>query len=99
MAERDSAPTRLIDISAVPNIISRSRLPSGVENHSTRSRQFSRSRGNVRAKTGTLNGVSALSGYVRERFAFAVLVNTPGLSAYAAHAAQDRFATVLAQQR
>jgi len=56
-------------------------------------------RGNVRAKTGTLNNVSALSGYVRERYAFAIIVNSPGLSAYAAHAAEDRFATVLAQQR
>ena len=56
-------------------------------------------RGNVRAKTGTLDGVSALSGYVRERYAFAILVNVPGLSSSAAHIAQDRFATVLADQR
>jgi serine-type D-Ala-D-Ala carboxypeptidase/endopeptidase (penicillin-binding protein 4) len=53
-------------------------------------------RGNVRAKTGTLDGVSALSGFVRERYAFSVLVNSPGLSIDAAHAAQDRFAAVLA---
>jgi D-alanyl-D-alanine carboxypeptidase/D-alanyl-D-alanine-endopeptidase (penicillin-binding protein 4) len=53
-------------------------------------------RGNVRAKTGTLDNASALSGYVRERYAFAILVNVPRLSAYAARAAQDRFATVLA---
>lgn len=56
-------------------------------------------RGNVRAKTGTLDDASALSGYVRERYAFAILVNAPGLSTYAARLAQDRFATVLAQQR
>ena len=53
-------------------------------------------RGNIRAKTGTLDNVSALSGYVRERYAFSILVNAPRLSIPAAHAAQDRFATVLA---
>ncbi len=55
-------------------------------------------RGNVRAKTGTLDNASALSGYVRNRYAFAVLQNAPRLSSAAARAAQDRFATVLAQQ-
>jgi D-alanyl-D-alanine carboxypeptidase/D-alanyl-D-alanine-endopeptidase (penicillin-binding protein 4) len=55
-------------------------------------------RGNVRAKTGTLDNASALSGFVRERYAFAILQNAPRLSAWAARAAQDRFATVLAAQ-
>jgi D-alanyl-D-alanine carboxypeptidase/D-alanyl-D-alanine-endopeptidase (penicillin-binding protein 4) len=54
-------------------------------------------RGNVRAKTGTLENASALSGFVRERYAFAILQNAPRLSPYAARAAQDRFATVLAR--
>lgn len=55
-------------------------------------------RGNVRAKTGTLDTASALSGFVRERYAFAILQNGRRLSPYAARAAQDRFATVLAAQ-
>jgi D-alanyl-D-alanine carboxypeptidase/D-alanyl-D-alanine-endopeptidase (penicillin-binding protein 4) len=53
-------------------------------------------RGNVRAKTGTLDAASALSGFVRERYAFAILQNAPRLSFWAARNAQDRFATVLA---
>ena len=56
-------------------------------------------RGNVRAKTGTLDNASALSGFVRDRYAFSILVNGSGLSPYAARAAQDRFATVLAGAR
>jgi D-alanyl-D-alanine carboxypeptidase/D-alanyl-D-alanine-endopeptidase (penicillin-binding protein 4) len=55
-------------------------------------------RGNVRAKTGTLDIASALSGFVRERYAFAILQNAPRLSSRAARTAQDRFATVLAAQ-
>ena len=54
--------------------------------------------GRVRAKTGTLNEASALSGYVRRRFAFSVIQNGPGLSVYWARVAQDQFATVLARQ-
>jgi len=53
--------------------------------------------GRVRAKTGTLNGASALSGYVSRRYAFSVIQNGP-LSIYWARRAQDRFATVLAAQ-
>jgi D-alanyl-D-alanine carboxypeptidase/D-alanyl-D-alanine-endopeptidase (penicillin-binding protein 4) len=55
-------------------------------------------RGNVRAKTGTLDVASALSGFVRERYAFSILQNGHRLSASAARRAQDRFATVLAAQ-
>jgi serine-type D-Ala-D-Ala carboxypeptidase/endopeptidase (penicillin-binding protein 4) len=55
-------------------------------------------RGNVRAKTGTLDRASALSGFVRERYAFAILQNGRRLSSYAARVAQDRFAAVLAAE-
>jgi D-alanyl-D-alanine carboxypeptidase/D-alanyl-D-alanine-endopeptidase (penicillin-binding protein 4) len=54
--------------------------------------------GAVRAKTGTTSLASALSGFVRHRFAFAVLQNGHPISTTWARAAQDRFATVLAGQ-
>jgi D-alanyl-D-alanine carboxypeptidase/D-alanyl-D-alanine-endopeptidase (penicillin-binding protein 4) len=53
-------------------------------------------RGEVRAKTGTTSEASALSGYVRDRYVFAVLQNGAPVSYYAARKAQDRFATALA---
>ncbi len=55
-------------------------------------------RGDCHAKTGTLTGVSALSGYCRSRsgrtLVFSVL-NT-GMNLYTAHAVQDRVAQALA---
>ena len=53
--------------------------------------------GRVRAKTGTLNEASALSGYVRRRYAFSVIQNGSPVSIYWARVAQDQFATVLAR--
>jgi serine-type D-Ala-D-Ala carboxypeptidase/endopeptidase (penicillin-binding protein 4) len=55
-------------------------------------------RGAVLAKTGTTSESSALSGYVRGRYAFAVLQNGRPVSHYWARRAQDRFAAVLASQ-
>jgi D-alanyl-D-alanine carboxypeptidase/D-alanyl-D-alanine-endopeptidase (penicillin-binding protein 4) len=53
-------------------------------------------RGNVIAKTGTTSAASTLAGYVRKRFAFAVLNNGRPVSTYWARRAQDRFVAVLA---
>ncbi len=53
-------------------------------------------RGRVLAKTGTTRTASALSGYVRDRYVFAVLQNGRPISTYWARIAQDRFATALA---
>jgi D-alanyl-D-alanine carboxypeptidase/D-alanyl-D-alanine-endopeptidase (penicillin-binding protein 4) len=55
-------------------------------------------RGNVIAKTGTTFAASTLAGYVRKRFAFAVLNNGRPVSPYWARRAQDRFVAVLAAQ-
>jgi D-alanyl-D-alanine carboxypeptidase/D-alanyl-D-alanine-endopeptidase (penicillin-binding protein 4) len=59
--------------------------------------QSAPARGVIRAKTGTTDEASALSGYVRERYAFVVLQNGAPVAAVAARKAQDRFATALAR--
>jgi D-alanyl-D-alanine carboxypeptidase/D-alanyl-D-alanine-endopeptidase (penicillin-binding protein 4) len=53
-------------------------------------------RGQVIAKTGTTNAASALSGFVRDRYVFAIIQNGRPISAYWARLAQDRFALALA---
>jgi D-alanyl-D-alanine carboxypeptidase/D-alanyl-D-alanine-endopeptidase (penicillin-binding protein 4) len=57
--------------------------------------------GRCRGKTGTLTGVSALSGYCRARsgdmYVFSVLMN--GVSVSAAHGLQDRIAQAIAGVR
>jgi D-alanyl-D-alanine carboxypeptidase/D-alanyl-D-alanine-endopeptidase (penicillin-binding protein 4) len=53
--------------------------------------------GVVRAKTGTTDNASALSGFVGDRYVFSVLQNGWPVSASWARTAQDRFATVLAR--
>jgi D-alanyl-D-alanine carboxypeptidase/D-alanyl-D-alanine-endopeptidase (penicillin-binding protein 4) len=55
-------------------------------------------RGRVIAKTGTTNEASSLSGYVTDRYAFAVVQNGHPVSYWWARRAQDRFAQVLAAQ-
>lgn len=54
-------------------------------------------RGRVIAKTGTTNAASALAGFVRRRYVFAVLQNGSPVSYWSARAAQDRFVRVLAR--
>jgi D-alanyl-D-alanine carboxypeptidase/D-alanyl-D-alanine-endopeptidase (penicillin-binding protein 4) len=53
---------------------------------------------NVYAKTGTTDSASALSGFVRTRFVFAILMNGSPIPWWYAREAQDRFAQVLAGQ-
>jgi serine-type D-Ala-D-Ala carboxypeptidase/endopeptidase (penicillin-binding protein 4) len=54
-------------------------------------------RGRVIAKTGTTNVASALAGFVRRRYVFAILQNGFPVPWWTARAAQDRFVTVLAR--
>jgi serine-type D-Ala-D-Ala carboxypeptidase/endopeptidase (penicillin-binding protein 4) len=53
--------------------------------------------GFVRAKTGTTDNASALSGFVGDRYVFSIVENGNPVSVTAAEASQDRFAEVLAR--
>ncbi|MBA2463055.1 MAG: D-alanyl-D-alanine carboxypeptidase/D-alanyl-D-alanine-endopeptidase, partial [Actinobacteria bacterium] len=53
-------------------------------------------RSRVIAKTGSTSVASALAGFVRGRYVFAVIQNGQPVSTYWSRRAQDRFATVLA---
>jgi D-alanyl-D-alanine carboxypeptidase/D-alanyl-D-alanine-endopeptidase (penicillin-binding protein 4) len=68
----------------------------------TLARRLPALRGRVLGKSGTLDNVSALAGYVRaksgRRYAFAVLMNVRALNDWDAHAAQDAIVTVLANR-
>ena len=55
-------------------------------------------KGVVRAKTGTTDLATALSGLIGNRYAFAVLENGSPDAYWAARIAQDRFVTLLAQE-
>ncbi len=54
-------------------------------------------RGLVRAKTGTTNNASSLSGFVGDSYAFSILENGSPVSALNAEQSQNRFAQVLAR--
>jgi D-alanyl-D-alanine carboxypeptidase len=53
-------------------------------------------RGRVLAKTGTTDEASALAGFVKGRYAFAILHNGFPLASWHAKEAEDRFVQVLA---
>jgi PBP4 family serine-type D-alanyl-D-alanine carboxypeptidase len=72
-------------------------LPVAGENGTLEDRmERAPARGAVRAKTGTTNRASALSGFVGQRYAFVIIQNGFPVFAWAAREAQDRFATALA---
>ncbi len=54
-------------------------------------------RGRVIAKTGTTSVSSALAGFVRKRYVFAIIQNGSPVPYWTARQAQDRFVTILAR--
>jgi D-alanyl-D-alanine carboxypeptidase/D-alanyl-D-alanine-endopeptidase (penicillin-binding protein 4) len=78
-------------------------LAAGGEKGSTLAKRLAELGGNVRAKTGTIRGVSGLAGYVRARsgtvYCFAVLVNDPKTPLAKARRLQDDLCLALYEER
>jgi serine-type D-Ala-D-Ala carboxypeptidase/endopeptidase (penicillin-binding protein 4) len=73
-------------------------LPIAGETGTLRHRMRQRpARGLVRAKTGTTDNASSLSGYVGDRYAFSILENGSPVRTLNAEQSQNRFAQVLAR--
>ena len=73
-------------------------LPVAGETGTLRHRMRQRpARGFVRAKTGTTDNASSLSGFVGDHYVFSILENGSPVRTLSAEASQDRFAQVLAR--
>ena len=70
---------------------------AGISGTLERRLDFRATRGRVIAKTGTTFRASALAGFVRRRYVFAILQNGRPVPYWAARAAQDRFVLALAR--
>lgn len=79
------------------NIVLRSLPVAGVSGTLKDRFETGPAHGMVRAKTGTTDIATALSGYVRTQYAFSVLHNGDPVSWIASRTAQDRFVTALAR--
>jgi serine-type D-Ala-D-Ala carboxypeptidase/endopeptidase (penicillin-binding protein 4) len=82
---------------AIRNAFVRSLAVAGISGTLERRLDVRPTRGRVIAKTGTTYRASALAGFVRRRYVFAILQNGSPVPYWMARAAQDRFVTVLAR--
>jgi D-alanyl-D-alanine carboxypeptidase/D-alanyl-D-alanine-endopeptidase (penicillin-binding protein 4) len=92
--------TYMLDHSASPEFVS-SLAVAGRDGTLADRMEGPSTRGRVRAKTGTLNGVSALSGYVEtasgRQLAFSIILNETEKRAWRYRPAQDAFVKTLAE--
>ncbi len=82
---------------ALRDVFLRSLPVAGVSGTLRHRLELRATRGKIVAKTGTTSRASALAGFVKKRYVFAILHNGSPVSYWTARIAQDRFVTVLAR--